>query len=81
MKVELLLARDNGTWDTVIVEVPDNVLSDSSVNGGAEQWFMTCGPGLTAAYRDVVLAAVYNDEPESEEESDEQEVSIMRRAN
>lgn len=53
-KVELLLARADHTWDTIVVSAP----TDLSSNEGIEEWFTTSGPGNSPEYHDVVLVAV-----------------------
>lgn len=55
VRVELLLAWDDNTWDIRAIEVPKDVQDPA-------KWFMTKGPGLSAQFRDVVAAIVYDSE-------------------
>lgn len=54
MKVEYLIAWEDGTWTTETFDVP----IDTPDNHDAETW-MQDGPALTAAYRKAVYWGVY----------------------
>ncbi len=59
-KIEFLLAHDDRTWSTEILDVPVGPVDPV-------QWFNE-GPLMTRPYADVVMAMVYNDMPEEEVE-------------
>lgn len=60
MKIEFLLAWEDRTWTTEIFDVPDSV--DRSCVHDLQFWAQAL-VGELAAYRAVVLVAVYNSEP------------------
>ena len=72
MKVEIIIARDDHTWDTEVVNVPDNLCDDLTVGDGSEwdaaviNW---CQENLAPAtfYRNAVFFGIYNANPESDE--------------
>jgi len=68
--VEFLIAFEDKTWDTVIIEVPEHVARDQS-HDEVLDWVMSKGPYAEVEYRKVVLWSVYNFEPEVFDGSDE----------
>jgi len=70
-QVEYLLANEDRTWDTVVVDVPDHVRTDRE---SLVQWAED-NLGRLVKYRKVVLFALYARLGESEEliDSDEEE--------
>ena len=60
-KIELLLAYEDGTWTTEVVDCPADV--DRDDYNDIDDWIHRelCGQ---AQYRKVVLFAVYNTDPE-----------------
>jgi hypothetical protein len=64
MRVEYLRAHENGTWDTEVIEVPLEDLTDLKVTEAGDdaetltRWAMEHVSGLTKNRR-VVLWAVY----------------------
>ncbi len=65
MKVEILIARDDGMWDTQVEEIPQEVVRYPVM--GFDFW---CSSNLriNGKYGDAVLFALYNDNPEEGEE-------------
>lgn len=61
--VEFLIAFEDKTWDTVIIEVPELVARDQS-HDEVLDWVMSKGPYAEVQYRKVVLWSIYNFEPE-----------------
>ena len=68
MKVEFIVARDDSTWNTTIIDVPDEVTKgiashdprwDAAIIGWAYD-----EPGTTSLYGDVVYWGIYNSDPE-----------------
>jgi len=53
--IEYLLAKWDGTWDTVDVPLPDDATRDCDLQDLGERTLMS-----QAQYRDVVLIAVYS---------------------
>jgi hypothetical protein len=64
MRVELLIAREDGMWDTKIEEVPDSIVRGDA--DGFSQW--CCRELPHQKYGDAVLFAVYNDNPDADDE-------------
>ncbi len=71
MKVEFLVAQDDGTWTTVIEEVPPDIAFDGDRNK-LMSWAERNLAGQ-AQYRRAVLFAVYNTDPEQGEEEEEEQ--------
>ena len=71
MKVEFLIARMDHTWDTEVIDIPDDDLkferSDPDFLGDLNDWAMFNLAGKPG-YDDVALIAVYCDNPEDMEE-------------
>lgn len=61
MKIELLLAHEDGTWTTKIFDCPDEL--DRNDLNAVEGWLVDEIYDLSR-YRKVVLFAVYNSNPE-----------------
>lgn len=61
MKMEFLLAHENGTWSTLIVDVPLSLdeANDSEINFWFNENYMS-----QTQYRKIVFAALYNIAPE-----------------
>lgn len=64
MKVEVLVAREDGMWDTKIEEIPEHV-----VMSPAADFSTWCSLNLPhERYGDAVMFAPYNTDPEQDEE-------------
>jgi len=64
MKVEILVAREDGMWDTKIEDVPEYILMSPGIDFSA--W---CSVNLPhEQYGDAILFSIYNDAPEDEGE-------------
>jgi len=63
MKIELLLAHEDGTWTTEVVDCPDEL--DRTDLNDVQQWFAEELYGQTQ-YRKVILFSVYNTKPEED---------------
>ena len=81
MKVEIIIAWEDRTWTTEVVNVPDNLADDVTVGDGSEwdavviNW---CNETLAPAeaYRKAVFFGVYNTNPEEMEEEVQHELLI-----
>ena len=63
-RIEFLIALENRLWDTIIVDVPESVgLERETLVKWAEQNLAS-----QAQYRKVELFALYNPEPDPEDE-------------
>lgn len=71
MKIEFILALDNGTWVTEVIEVPDDVTKyieysspewDTAIIAYAEFQLVQY-----SQYRDVVYWGIYNSNPEADD--------------
>lgn len=60
--IEFLRAWDDQTWDTEILEVPPILHHEDCTDGNRVDWFHKVHGG-SAAYRGLVMVAVYHLEP------------------
>ena len=61
MKLEMLLAFDDNTWDTEVFEVPSEIYYSDYPDTMIPNWWERAYMGLST-YRRVDLVAVYNQE-------------------
>lgn len=69
MKIELLLAHEDGMWTTEIFDCPDEL--DRNDLNAVENWLTEELYGQTQ-YRKIVLFAVYNSNPKWDINEEEQ---------